>query len=60
LLPDGRLTIRDEDELAASHLATRDPALHAAILAARDRLERLARRRAFPFHDHDRRVSAQQ
>jgi predicted RNA-binding protein associated with RNAse of E/G family len=54
MLPDGRTTIRDEDELADSHLATRDPELHAAILAARDRLIDLAKRRAFPFDDRDR------
>jgi predicted RNA-binding protein associated with RNAse of E/G family len=54
LLPDGRITIRDEDELADSGLARRDPALHAAILAARDRLIDLAERRAFPFADRDR------
>jgi uncharacterized protein len=60
MLPDGQLTIRDEDELAASRLATRDPALHAAILAARDRMQDLARRRAFPFHDRDRPNSVEQ
>lgn len=56
MLPDGRTTIRDEDELAASGLATRDPALHAAILAVRDRLRDLAARRAFPFSDRDDRA----
>ncbi|HEU0113706.1 MAG TPA: DUF402 domain-containing protein [Thermomicrobiales bacterium] len=53
LLPDGQTTIRDEDELADSHLAGRDPALYRAILAARDRLLALARRRAFPFADRN-------
>lgn len=53
MLPDGRTTVRDEDELAASGLEARDPALHAAILATRDRLCDLARRRAFPFTDRD-------
>jgi hypothetical protein len=52
-LPDGTTVVRDEDELAASGLADRGPALHAAILAARDEL--LARRLAgaFPFHERD-------
>lgn len=50
-LPDGSVTVRDEDELAASGLRERDPALVAAIVAARDEmLDRLSRR-LFPFHD---------
>jgi protein associated with RNAse G/E len=53
MLPDGRITIRDEDELAASGLAALDPPLHAAILAVRDRLRHLAARRAFPFNDQE-------
>ncbi|HEX5500267.1 MAG TPA: DUF402 domain-containing protein [Thermomicrobiales bacterium] len=53
MLPDGAIAIRDEDELADSHLAKRDPALYAAILATRDVLHDLARRRAFPFADQD-------
>jgi len=49
LLPDGALSLRDEDELAEAGLATRDPALHAAILEARDRLWERATRREVPF-----------
>lgn len=52
-LPDGRVTVRDEDELAESRLATTDPLLHARILAARDELLRLVALRAFPFHQGD-------
>lgn len=50
-LPDGLFTVRDEDELAASGLATSDPALHGRILGTRDELVRLFRARAFPFHE---------
>jgi predicted RNA-binding protein associated with RNAse of E/G family len=50
-LPDGRAVVRDEDELAEAALATADPALHAAILAARDELLRRVAARAFPFHE---------
>lgn len=50
-LPDGRVAIRDEDELAESALADRNPALHATILRARDEILDLLTRRAFPFHD---------
>ena len=49
--PDGRAVVRDEDELAESGLAAADPALHAAILAARDELLALFAARAFPFVD---------
>lgn len=50
-LPDGRATVRDADELAASGLAERSPALHAAILRTRDDLLRRVADRAFPFHE---------
>jgi hypothetical protein len=50
-LPDGSVVVRDEDELAASGLAERDPALHAAILQARDELLRRFDERSFPFHE---------
>jgi hypothetical protein len=51
-LPDGSVAVRDEDELAAAGVPDRDPALFAAISAARDEmLDRLSRR-LFPFHDH--------
>ena len=50
-LPDGTTVVRDEDELAASGLAKTDPALHAAILTARDELLRRRRAGAFPFHE---------
>lgn len=49
LLPDGTAVLRDEDELAASGLAIRNPAAHADIVAARDRLLATAADRAFPF-----------
>jgi len=50
-LPDGRLAVRDEDELAAAGVAGRDPRLAAAIAAARDELVARLRRRDFPFHE---------
>ncbi len=53
-LPDGTAAVRDEDELAASLLAERDPPLAAAILAAGDELLRRFARRTVPFHDRDR------
>ncbi len=56
-LPGGATTVRDEDELAASGLATSDPELHASILTARDRLLALSAHRAFPFHEQNRDVS---
>ncbi|MDQ3045898.1 MAG: DUF402 domain-containing protein [Chloroflexota bacterium] len=52
LLPDGTFVVRDEDELAASGLASSDPALHSQILAAKDELVRRASAREFPFHAH--------
>ena len=51
VLPDGRVVIRDEDELAAAGLAKRDPALHTTILATRDTILEQVARRAFPFHE---------
>lgn len=50
-LPDGRIAVRDEDELAASELLERDPGLHARILATRDELLRRFAAREFPFHE---------
>jgi hypothetical protein len=47
--PDGKLIILDEDELAESGLATRDPALHQRILEARDTLVDLLNNRRYPF-----------
>lgn len=50
-LPDGTVTIRDEDELAESNLATTDPALHAAILSAcAEIVSRMGQGEA-PFHE---------
>lgn len=51
VMPDGRTIVLDEDELADSGLATRDPALHAMILAARDELLALAAAGAYPFSE---------
>lgn len=53
MLPDGRIFVRDEDELAETGLAAGDPPLHALILAGRDELLRRARARTFPFHEGD-------
>jgi protein associated with RNAse G/E len=53
LSPDREPVVLDEDELAASGLASTDPELHARILATRDELLRLARARLFPFHEQD-------
>lgn len=53
-LPDGRATLRDLDELAASGLSRRDPALYAGILAAGDELRRRFAARVFPFHETSR------
>lgn len=47
--PDGAIQVLDEDELAASGLATRDPRLHAMILHARDRLLQMVHEQAYPF-----------
>ena len=53
-LPNGSTFVRDEDELAEAALASRDPALHAAVLSARDELLRRFAARAFPFHQGPR------
>ncbi len=47
--PDGYLSLRDEDELAASGLEQTDPALHAAIIKAADHVQELVTARHFPF-----------
>lgn len=47
--PDGKLIVLDEDELAESGLASRDPALHRRILVARDALVDLVNKRRYPF-----------
>lgn len=52
-LPNGEIHLRDEDELAAANLAISDPALHATILGARDRMLARWRGRTYPFHDRD-------
>lgn len=49
-LPDGRATVRDEDELAAAGVAAQQPALAAAITAARDELVARFGQRRVPFH----------
>ncbi|MGI8476681.1 MAG: DUF402 domain-containing protein [Thermomicrobiales bacterium] len=51
VLPDGAITVRDEDELDESRLIEHEPELHALILATKDHLVELARRLAFPFHE---------
>jgi protein associated with RNAse G/E len=50
-IPDGTVTVRDEDELEASDLAVSDSALHERILQVRDELMRRFSIRAFPFHE---------
>ncbi len=47
--PDGYLSLRDEDELAASGLEQMDPALHAAINQAAEHVQGLVSARHFPF-----------
>lgn len=51
LLPDGTMTVRDEDELEAAGLAQSEPKLYAAIREAAAELIRRAEARVFPFHD---------
>lgn len=48
-LPDGTVTIRDDDELRDSGLDTRDPSLHAQIVIARGELLRRYQDREAPF-----------
>ena len=47
--PDGYLSLRDEDELDASGLALRDPALHRAIVTAAHHVMAQVAARSFPF-----------
>ena len=49
-LPDGRVTVRDEDELAAAGWSTNQADLHAKILGARDELLARFAARQVPFH----------
>ena len=51
VLPDGAIHILDEDELDESGLAASDPTLYVTILAGRDELLDLIRRRAYPFSE---------
>jgi hypothetical protein len=51
-LPDGRMAVRDEDELTESGLENGDPYLHALIGQTRDELVRRFRCREFPFHEY--------
>jgi protein associated with RNAse G/E len=53
-LPDGRMVIRDEDELEASGLRSSNPELYQKILKTRDELTRRCQAREFPFHETDR------
>lgn len=48
-LPDGTCTVRDEDELQASGLRSRDPALYELIVRARDELIHRFRSSLPPF-----------
>lgn len=51
LLPDGSITIRDEDELEVAGLAGTEPELYTAIQEAAAELRRRAEARVFPFHE---------
>jgi hypothetical protein len=51
MLPDGQVFVRDEDELEEAGVETTDPRFYAEILAAKNELIRLAKARAFPFHE---------
>jgi hypothetical protein len=51
MLPDGRVHVLDEDELAASGLAASAPDLHTAILNARDEIVTRYRAGAYPFSE---------
>jgi hypothetical protein len=53
-LPDGSVTVLDEDELEESGLTLTDPALHDRILAARDELVARFHARRPPFEALDR------
>ena len=58
-LPDGRIVVRDEDELEASGICERRPDLYLEIVSMRDELIERARAREYPFHETDLIVSAQ-
>jgi Protein of unknown function (DUF402) len=49
--PDGRTLVLDEDELADSGIADRDPALYRLVMDAAETLQRLVREPAYPFSD---------
>lgn len=51
--PDGRQLVLDEDELAASGLVERDPALYQRVVSALGWLQRTVEARAYPFSDLD-------
>lgn len=51
LLPDGKVLVEDEDELAESGLEARDPETYRMILAARDRLLAMIAEHAYPFSE---------
>lgn len=53
-LPDGSVTVLDEEELDEWTLASRDPELHERILAARDELVVRFRARLAPYSGPDR------
>jgi hypothetical protein len=48
-LPDGTILVRDEDELEDAGIAQADPAVHRAIVAAKDEIVRRIRPREIPF-----------
>ena len=50
-LPDGSVVLCDEDELADSGLAARDPGLHARIVETARQMVTLAEAGDFPFHE---------
>ena len=52
-LPDGRVVVRDEDELEESGLRETDRELYDAIRSTHDEILDLVRRRDFPFHESD-------
>ena len=49
VLPNGVVTVRDEDELAASGLRQHEPGLHQRILESRDLILHNVRHHRFPF-----------
>jgi protein associated with RNAse G/E len=52
-LPDGRVVVRDEDELNDSGLREREPELYREIVSVREELIERVRAREFPFHESD-------